>query len=156
LKLDHITKSISSCKAMLYSGKDPFIVRNGEHVPKLMEITTKIYYRFREKLLSSNSLDFDDLIYLTRELLLMNDTIRTRLQQRWQHIFVDEYQDTSQVQVELIKLLTTNSLFVVGDADQSIYAWRGAHAESLYDFEDVFKGYNINGVSTVYLMENYR
>ena len=58
--------------------------------------------------------------------------------------------------MDLIKLLTSSSLFVVGDADQSIYSWRGAHAGSLSDFEHEFKEYNADGVSTVYLMENYR
>jgi UvrD/REP helicase N-terminal domain len=156
LKLDQVLKSLSYCKSALFSGKNPFETKKGERVAKPLEVAQKIYYRFREKFLSTNSLDFDDLIYLSRELLLVNPDIRSRLQQRWQHIFVDEYQDTSEVQVELIKLLTVNSLFVVGDADQSIYAWRGAYAESLYDFEDVFKDYHIDGVTSVYLMENYR
>lgn len=69
---------------------------------------------------------------------------------------MDEYQDTSRTQMDLIKLLTSTSLFVVGDADQSIYSWRGAHAGSLSDFEQDFKQYCHEGVSTVYLMENYR
>jgi superfamily I DNA/RNA helicase len=157
VKLDMIIKTISSCKAMLYMGENPFVPpKKNEIQTDQMKITTTIYYRFREKFLSTNSLDFDDLIFLTRELLLNYEDVRYRLQRRWQHIFVDEYQDTSTVQVELIKLLTTNSLFVVGDADQSIYAWRGAYAESLYDFEHVFKDFSPDGVATVYLMENYR
>jgi DNA helicase-2/ATP-dependent DNA helicase PcrA len=155
IKIDDIMKLISFCKAKLFEGENPFLNDNG-FVTKPMEITTKIYYRFREKFLSTNSLDFDDLIYLTRELLTNHPDIRARLQQRWQHIFVDEYQDTSVVQADLIKLLTTNSLFVVGDADQSIYAWRGAYVESLYDFADEFKEFSPEGVATVYLMENYR
>jgi DNA helicase II / ATP-dependent DNA helicase PcrA len=70
---------------------------------------------------------------------------------------VDEFQDTSQTQMDLIKLLTSSSLFVVGDADQSIYSWRGAHAGSLSDFASEFHAYSgEQGVSTVYLMENYR
>ena len=156
IKIDDIVKLINFCKARLYSGENPFDTSRVGFVSKTMEITKKIYYRFREKFLSTNSLDFDDLIYLARELLVQHPDVRTRLQKRWQHIFVDEYQDTSVVQVELIQLLTTNSLFVVGDADQSIYAWRGAYVESLYDFADKFKQFSAEGVSTVYLMENYR
>jgi DNA helicase II / ATP-dependent DNA helicase PcrA len=106
--------------------------------------------------LAANTLDFDDLLYLSRELLLVRPDVQSNLQRRWQHIFVDEYQDTSEVEVDLIKMLSVNSLFVVGDADQAIYTWRGAHVESLYDFEHIFKSHHGDGVSTVYLMENYR
>jgi DNA helicase II / ATP-dependent DNA helicase PcrA len=92
---------------------------------------------------------------MTRELLMENDDVRERLQRRWTHILVDEYQDTSRIQMNLVKLLTSGSLFVVGDADQSIYSWRGAHAGSLSDFEVEFRQ-DFGDVSTVYLMENYR
>lgn len=111
---------------------------------------------YRQSLLSSNSLDFDDLIYLTHELLRENQEVRDRLNRRWSHVLVDEFQDTSRVQMELVKLLTSKSLLVVGDADQSIYSWRGAHAASLSDFSDEFKGHPTGSVDTIYLMENYR
>ena len=156
LKIDEIMKKINYCKSKLYEGENPFDFSKDKFVTKPMEIAAKIYYRFREKFLSTNSLDFDDLIYLARELLVQHPDVRAGLQRRWQHVFVDEYQDTSVVQVDLIRLLTTNSLFVVGDADQSIYAWRGAYVESLYDFADEFEQFTSEGVSTVYLMENYR
>jgi DNA helicase-2/ATP-dependent DNA helicase PcrA len=156
VKLEQIVKSLSFCKNMIYSGKHPYETKTNEFVPEHLKIAKTIYCRFREKSLATNSLDFDDLLYLSRELLEVYPDIRSSLQRRWQHIFVDEYQDTSEVQVELIKLLTVNSLFVVGDADQSIYSWRGAYAESLYDFENIFKDHHTDGVSTVYLMENYR
>jgi DNA helicase-2/ATP-dependent DNA helicase PcrA len=82
--------------------------------------------------------------------------LKERLHKRWPHILVDEFQDTSRSQMDLVKLLTSSSLFVVGDADQSIYSWRGAHVGSLDDFATEFRRYAGDGVSTVYLKENYR
>lgn len=158
LKPLQVLSAVSRCKSILAMGENPFPDENGKKqtIRPVMHIAKKIYFRYREMLLSSNCIDFDDLIYLTRELLLINEEIRDRLQKRWNHVLVDEFQDTSQTQMDLIKLLTSSSLFVVGDADQSIYSWRGAHAGSLSDFEHEFKKYNVDGVSTVYLMENYR
>jgi DNA helicase II / ATP-dependent DNA helicase PcrA len=157
VKLEQILKCLSSSKMMIASGKNPFETNKDDPpLSRAMKIAAKTYNRFREKILASNSLDFDDLLCLSRELLLVHPNVRSSLQRRWRHVFVDEYQDTSQIQVDLIKMLSVDSLFVVGDADQSIYAWRGAHVESLYDFEHVFKDHHKDGVSTVYLMENYR
>lgn len=115
------------------------------------KIAREVYPLYRQHLLSKNMLDFDDLIYMTRELLFVHPQVRENLQRRWTHVLVDEFQDTSKVQLELVKLLTSSSLLIVGDADQSIYSWRGAHVKSMSDFEDEFES-----VQTVYLMENYR
>lgn len=158
LKPLQVLNTVSQFKRMLSKGENPFAEPKDTTTYELrvVQITQKVYYRCREKLLSTNCIDFDDLIYLTRELLLVNDDLRSRLQNRWNHVLVDEYQDTSQTQMDLIKLLTDRSLFVVGDADQSIYSWRGAHVGSLSDFANDFRQYHTDGVSTVYLMENYR
>ena len=118
------------------------------------QIVAKVYPLYRENLLSRNSLDFDDLIVLTRDLLLHHSDRRERFQQHWTHVLVDEFQDTSKAQVDLVKLWTSSSLLVVGDADQSIYSWRGAHVSSLADFADEFAQWG--KVETVFLMENYR
>ena len=143
---------------------------------KVRNIASEIYPQYRQALLTSNSLDFDDLILLTRELLIVNNEVRENLHRRWNHILVDEFQDTSRVQLDLVKLLTTNSLLVVGDGDQSIYSWRGAHAESMANFVTEFQGHCADSlasdaadsgegenstseaaeVNTVFLMENYR
>ena len=143
---------------------------------KVRNIASEIYPQYRQALLTSNSLDFDDLILLTRELLIVNNDVRENLHRRWNHILVDEFQDTSRVQLDLVKLLTTNSLLVVGDGDQSIYSWRGAHAESMANFVTEFQGHCADSlasdadnsdegesstseaaeVNTVFLMENYR
>jgi DNA helicase II / ATP-dependent DNA helicase PcrA len=118
---------------------------------RVLSIANEIYPLYRERLLGSNSLDFDDLISMTAELLNVNGTIRETLRRRWAHVLVDEFQDTSAEQLDLVKMWTSKSLLVVGDADQSIYSWRGAHVESMSDFGIVFPK-----VHTVYLMENYR
>jgi DNA helicase-2/ATP-dependent DNA helicase PcrA len=127
---------------------------------KVRRIAEEVYPLYRKALLAQNSLDFDDLILMARELLKTNTEVRERMQKRWQHILVDEFQDTSEVQLDLVKLLSTSSLLIVGDGDQSIYSWRGAHAESMSDFVKEFNkrsgGVKQKEVDTVFLMENYR
>ncbi|KAL3805627.1 hypothetical protein HJC23_005871 [Cyclotella cryptica] len=105
---------------------------------KVRQIASEIRIPFQRAKYAQNSVDFDDLIFLTRELLLCHNEVREALHRRWRHILVDEFQDTSQIQLDLVRLMTTNSLFVVGDGDQSIYSWRGASPESMTDFELAF------------------
>jgi DNA helicase-2/ATP-dependent DNA helicase PcrA len=85
---------------------------------RALAVANDIYPLYREHLFASNALDFDDLIYMTRELLQANETVRDSLRRRWPHVLVDEFQDTSEVQLDLVKLWTSESLLVVGDADQ--------------------------------------
>ena len=118
-------------------------------------IAAKIYGAYRQTLYSNNAVDFDDLIFLARELLLQHSDVRGHVQRRWSHVLVDEFQDTSRSQMDLVTLITSESLFVVGDADQSIYSWRGAHVTSMSDFADEFRDHPL-GVKTVHLKENYR
>lgn len=157
-----VLTSIGIIKEANSQGKDPFAEYTGNNIkkkvmPKPLRFAKEVYGLYRQKLLSNNALDFDDLIYMTREMLLMYPNLRERLHRRWPHVLVDEFQDTSIAQMDLVKLLTFNSLFVVGDADQSIYAWRGAHAGSLSDFGKEFEEFSQGvGVHTVYLKENYR
>jgi DNA helicase-2/ATP-dependent DNA helicase PcrA len=150
-----ILQAINRCKVLFSRGVNAFqnIDKDGTWITIL---ASQLYYPYREKMLSANCIDFDDLILLTRQLLMVDENVKQRLQTYWPHVLVDEFQDTSESQVDLVKLLTRNSLFIVGDADQSIYSWRGAHASSLTDFENHFRDMHENGVSTVYLMENYR
>jgi DNA helicase II / ATP-dependent DNA helicase PcrA len=141
---------------------------NKKPISKIRQIATLIYTDYRQHLLSSNCIDFDDLIQLARELLFHHPPVRQQLQRTWPHVLVDEFQDTSQSQMDLVKLLTSSSLFVVGDADQSIYSWRGANAASLSEFAQEFQTFCTSSgsssssgggggtVNTVYLMENYR
>lgn len=123
---------------------------------KVRKIAEDVYPLYRKALLSQNSMDFDDLILYTRELLKTNEDVRERMAKRWTHILVDEFQDTSEVQLDLIRLLSRDSLLIVGDGDQSIYSWRGANVESMSDFAHNFDAGQEKQVDTVYLMENYR
>ena len=159
LKPIQIITSIGKMKEMFAQGQDPFTDQRKQNgrpggAGAALRTARRIYYPYREKLLSNNAVDFDDLILMSREMLSENEDLRERLHRRWPHVLVDEYQDTSKIQMDLIKLLTSSSLFVVGDADQSIYSWRGAHVGSLEDVATDFSDYGI--VKTVFLKENYR
>lgn len=119
---------------------------------RLQTATRQIYPMYCNILLKNNAVDFDDLLLYTRDLITSNSTIQSELQRRWDFILVDEFQDTSIVQLDLVSKLVSKSLFVVGDQDQSIYSWRGASIEGMTD------GMNekFQEVRTLYLMENYR
>ena len=152
-----ILNAIGQIKESFSQGMDPFKSKTkGKPIPKSLRLAKDVYGLYRSKLFTNNAVDFDDLIFLTRELLTEDTELRERLHKRWSHVLVDEFQDTSRSQMDLVKLLTSSSLFVVGDADQSIYSWRGAHVGSMSDFTTEFKDYCDNGVDTVYLKENYR
>ncbi|OEU12714.1 P-loop containing nucleoside triphosphate hydrolase protein, partial [Fragilariopsis cylindrus CCMP1102] len=160
IKPMQILTAIGKMKEMFAQGQDPFLDQRkqggggGGGAGQTMRMARRIYYPYREKLLTNNAVDFDDLILMTRELLTEDIELRERLHKRWPHVLVDEYQDTSKIQMDLIKLLTSSSLFVVGDADQSIYSWRGAHVGSLEEVKIEFESYG--KVRTVFLKENYR
>ncbi|GKY97318.1 hypothetical protein MPSEU_000690200 [Mayamaea pseudoterrestris] len=155
LKPKPLLTAIADCRAKLSEGQNPFVTEERKPLPKVLQIAQQVLPVYREKLIGHNCLDFDDLIYFTKELLEEHRDVRERLHRFWPHILVDEFQDTSRSQMDIVKLLSTDSLFIVGDADQSIYSWRGAHVGSLYDFEDEYRHLH-GGVQTIYLMENYR
>lgn len=98
-------------------------------------------------------MDFDDLIMLTLRIFDKNPDVLTYYQQRYQYIHVDEYQDTNHAQYQLVKLLASRfkNICVVGDADQSIYGWRGADMQNILDFEKDYPEAKV-----VLLEENYR
>ena len=116
-------------------------------------IVAKCYEAYQKELCQSESVDFDDLIMLTLRLFDQNPDVLTYYQQKFQYIHVDEYQDTNHAQYQLVKLLASRfkNICVVGDADQSIYGWRGADMQNILDFE---KDYPKSKV--VLLEENYR
>ena len=107
-----------------------------------IEKVTKVYARYQKHLRENNALDFDDLLNETRRLLKTNEEAREYLSGRFRYILVDEFQDTNEVQYEIIKMLASmhGNLFAVGDDDQSIYGWRGAKIENILHFEKDFKG----------------
>ncbi|RSJ13337.1 DNA helicase PcrA [Streptococcus intermedius] len=117
------------------------------------EIVAKCYTAYQKELRQSEAMDFDDLIMLTLRLFDQNPDVLTYYQQRYQYVHVDEYQDTNHAQYQLVKLLASRfkNICVVGDADQSIYGWRGADMQNILDFEKDYPEAKV-----VLLEENYR
>lgn len=117
------------------------------------QVVAKCYKAYQRELRQSEAMDFDDLIMMTLRLFDQNPDVLTYYQQKFQYIHVDEYQDTNQAQYQLVKLLASRfkNICVVGDADQSIYGWRGADMQNILDFERDYKNAKV-----VLLEENYR
>ncbi|MFC5281241.1 DNA helicase PcrA [Arcanobacterium canis] len=122
------------------------------------QILARAYLGYQKRLARANALDFDDLIMKTVEVLRSHPMIAQHYRRRFRHILVDEYQDTNVAQYELIRTLVGDTaeavhgeLTVVGDADQSIYAFRGATIRNIQDFEKDFPD-----SQTVLLEQNYR
>lgn len=117
------------------------------------EIVKRVYSRYQDLLLSSNALDFDDLLLWTARLLEDSPVVRTKYAQRYGNVLVDEFQDTNLAQYRLLNHLASihRNIFVVGDADQSIYAWRGADYRNVLRFERDYPDSRI-----ILLEENYR
>lgn len=117
------------------------------------EIHANIYRNYQKRLKAANALDFNDLILLTVRLLEQNPTIRQFYQQKFQYIHVDEYQDTNHSQYRLVQLLAglLKNICVVGDADQSIYGWRGANMANILNFEQDYPQAKV-----ILLEQNYR
>lgn len=107
-------------------------------------------YESRKK--EANSMDFDDLLAKSLELFLTNPEIAAQYQRQFQHILVDEYQDTNRLQSELIDLLAAHhgNVMVVGDDAQSIYSWRGANFENILRFPETHPGAQVFKIETNY------
>lgn len=134
-------------------------------------VIANVYGMYQDSLAANNALDFDDLILLPVKLFNQNEQVRAYWHQRFRHVLVDEYQDTNRTQYDFIRLLVTNgvdpqrfrdwnyrSIFVVGDADQSIYSFRSADFTILMGFQDDFGDglADDDTRSMVKLEENYR
>ena len=113
----------------------------------------EVYREYEAYLLENNLVDFDDLIALTYKLLDENRELAEATSQKYQYIMIDEYQDTNELQLKLIQklCLTHKNICVVGDDDQSIYGWRGAHIRNIMEFDEDFVGAKV-----FKLEENYR
>ena len=113
----------------------------------------KIYKIYQQTCESSGAVDFGELLLRTYELLHKNKLVREIYQNRFKHILVDEFQDTNELQYKWLKLLIgeNNTLFAVGDDDQSIYSWRGARVENMKSFQKDFKETKL-----LKLEQNYR
>ena len=141
---------ISSFKDKLLSAED--IASEAPRDTKAALIS-KIYTTYAARLKKAGAMDFDDLIYHTVKLLQNDEEARRYYQDKFKYVVVDEYQDTSIAQFNLVRLLAggSNNVCVVGDDDQSIYKFRGATIENILNFEQVFKG-----AKTIRLEQNYR
>ncbi len=112
-----------------------------------------VYKIYEQRLILNNALDFDDLLIVSIKLLQSNEEVRTKYQEKFKYVLVDEYQDTNHAQYVLTRLLVAghNNICVVGDADQSIYGWRGADIRNILDFEKDYPNAKL-----LKLEQNYR
>lgn len=113
----------------------------------------EVYTMYQKHLIENNALDFDDLLMVTVRLLEKKKEVREKYQDRFHYILVDEYQDTNGAQYQLTKLLAGkyHNICVVGDADQSIYGWRGADMKNILGFENDYPK-----AAVIKLEQNYR
>ena len=113
----------------------------------------RAYVKYQTRLKDNNALDFDDIIYVTVQLLQDNEDVRRYYQRKFKYVLVDEYQDTNHMQYLLTSLLAGGyeNICVVGDDDQSIYRFRGATIENILNFEKQYRGSR-----TIRLEQNYR
>ncbi|MFA6916273.1 MAG: UvrD-helicase domain-containing protein [Parachlamydiales bacterium] len=133
--------------------QEPSEVDTSELPHTLAELFPKVYQIYQAKLKECQALDFDDLIYMPVRLFKEKPEILQAYQNRWDFLLIDEYQDTNPAQYTLVKLLVEKhrNLCVVGDPDQSIYAWRGANVENILHFEKDYPGAKV-----IQLEQNYR
>ena len=117
------------------------------------EVVKRVYTRYQQMLLSNNAVDFDDLLLYTAKLLEENQAVREKYARRYEHVLVDEFQDTNLAQYSLLKHLASfhGNIFAVGDADQSIYRWRGADYRNVLRFEQDYPATQV-----ILLEQNYR
>ncbi len=112
-----------------------------------------IYEEYNKRLEKMQCLDFDDLLLKTYQILVSEEKVKEKWQNKYSHILVDEFQDTNDIQFDLVRLLVgkENNLFVVGDPDQTIYTWRGANLNIIMEFNEMFPS-----AKTIILDTNYR
>jgi len=117
------------------------------------EVVKRIYGEYQKRLVASNAVDFDDLLVYTARLLEDNPAVREKYARRFEHVLVDEFQDTNLAQYTIVKHLASahHNIFVVGDPDQSIYRWRGADWRNVQRFEQDYPEAQV-----ILLEQNYR
>ena len=148
-----VSKAISFISSMKLKEKYPEdisrISLKGEEAKTCLDF----YIRYEEMKNRMFSLDFDDLLLKSIEILKSNLSVRIRWSSYFSYILVDEFQDTNDVEFKFLLLLTnsTTSIYVVGDPDQTIYTWRGANQNIILDFEKRFPH-----TKTIILNQNYR
>ncbi len=149
LEISFVASEISKYKNALISPQEAMNTATLSDYKKVAQI----YQYYQTHTHKNNVVDFDDLLMLTYQILDENKTLREETSQRYRYIMVDEYQDTNELQFQLLKHLcsTHNNLCVVGDDDQSIYGWRGANINNILEFGEHFKT-----TKTIKLETNYR
>ncbi|PWH15521.1 MAG: hypothetical protein DDG58_11015 [Ardenticatenia bacterium] len=146
-KPSSILDVVSRCKNELIAPED------FQPTSYFEEVVKRAYERYQELLRNNNAMDFDDLLMKTVELFRARDDLLRAYRARFQHILVDEFQDTNMAQYALLKLLAGPQpcLFVVADEDQSIYSWRGADYRNVLRFREDFPQHRL-----ILLEQNYR
>lgn len=144
-----ILGTISSAKNELLS-PEKFAKKAGNYYEK---IVSDVYEEYQKRLLRNHALDFDDLIMTTIQLFERVPEVLEHYQYKFQYIHIDEYQDTNRAQYMLVKMLAARfqNICVVGDADQSIYRWRGADIQNILSFEKDYPNAKV-----ILLEQNYR
>lgn len=147
--LQAVRSTISNAKNEIISPSDYSEFARGNY----QEQVAQIYEWYQRELKKNQAVDFDDLLLKNLELLRLNPEMRSHYQQLFEHVLVDEYQDTNKVQYELTKIFSSphNNLYVVGDFSQSIYAWRGADYRNMLLLKQDFAN-----ISEYRLEQNYR
>ncbi len=154
LNLDEKTYRPQSVHASISRAKNELIFPDDYPVTTFRDDKVKLVYRrYQELLKQNNAVDFDDLLLWTAHLLSEFPAVREKYARRFQHVLVDEFQDTNFAQYTLLKHLASghNNIFVVGDPDQSVYRWRGADYRNVQRFEQDFPDAQV-----ILLEQNYR
>lgn len=155
----NLDKKITPKQVISYISKIKNDLSDNETEAFGFDIYQELYHMYEQEKEIARCLDFDDLILKTLNLFDKKEDFKQNFQNRVKHILVDEYQDTNKIQHQLIKFMTLNtdkqfavdSLCIVGDEDQSIYSWRGAHVQNMLDFKKDFAASNI-----ITIDQNYR
>ncbi len=145
----NIKYKISSCKSELITCEEySKYSKSG-----IEEIVQKVYKKYREKLLKTNCLDFDDLLMMPIMLFRDNKEVLEHYQNKYKYVFIDEYQDTNEAQYIMSKMISEKykNICVVGDECQNIYSWRGANYKNILNFEKDYKNSKV-----ILLEQNYR
>lgn len=155
--LNHFSKckdELISAEDYLAYAEDQELAKDSPNTDEKSSITelANAYHTYNQMLLNAGGLDFGDLVFYAVKLLKEREQLATNIQKKYKYILVDEFQDVNFGQFELIKLLATCAqLTVVGDDDQSIYAFRGASVSNILRFKDEYKG-----AKEIILTENFR
>lgn len=154
MNLDEKTYRARNIQAKISNAKNELLLPEAfAAISHREEVVKRIYTQYQKTLLECNALDFDDLLLWTVYLLENNAEVRERYARRFEHVLVDEFQDTNMAQYRLVQLLSSHhqNIYVVGDPDQSIYSWRGADYRNVLRFNNDYPK-----ATTIILEQNYR